>query len=67
MICNWTKCHDIISSIFTKELFGEAHILSEIDNADHSGDILKHPICETVLHLKWLLVRKVMREQRIRL
>ena len=48
-------------SIFTKELFGETHILSEIDHADHSGDILKHPVCESFLHIKWLLIRKVIK------
>ena len=47
-------------SIFTKELFGETHILSEIDHSDHSGDILKHPVCESFMHIKWLLIRKVI-------
>ena len=50
----------MLLSIFSKERFGETHILSEIDHADQTGDILKHPICESVLHLKWLLIRKVL-------
>ena len=40
-------------------MFGETNILSEIDRADQTGDILKHPICESFLHMKWLLIRKV--------
>ena len=36
-------------------------MLSDIDHADHSGDILKHPVCESFLHLKWLLIRKVIK------
>ena len=46
-------------SIFSREIFGEAHVLSEINNADQTGDILKHPLTESFLHLKWLLIRKV--------
>ena len=37
----------------------EIRLLSDVDSADQTGDILKHPICESFLHLKWLLIRKV--------
>jgi len=46
-------CHN--STLFLG--LGEASTLASVVDADQR-DILKHPVCESYLHFKWLLVKK---------